>query len=115
MDLFLGIMIALMLALIPTMLLLRDQIEKRRQTGKRVKKLLILYRCTYGACWVLFLLTAGREVLGYYDKKEAKAHGQKVEAANTADHDTIKKNTDTIKTDIKIIPLKIDSSTEPKF
>src|SRR5580692_1196528 len=111
-DLFFGIMVALILALIPAALLLRDQLERRRKTGKRVKALKITYNLVYWLAVLLFLLVGGREVLGYFDKKNANEHTHKVETANAADHDTLKKNTDTIKSDVRSIPRKIDLSTD---
>jgi hypothetical protein len=111
-DLFFGIMVALILSLIPAALLLRDQLERRRKTGKRVKMLNIIYNSVYWLAVVLFVLLAGREFFGYLDKKGAKEHSQKVESANTADHDTLKKDADTLKSSLKIIPSKIQSSTD---
>jgi hypothetical protein len=111
-DLFFGIMVALILALIPAALLLRDQLERRRKTGKRVKALKIIYNSVYWLAVLLFLLVGGREVLSYFDKKNANEHTHRAETANTADHDTLKKITDTIKTGVKLIPAKIDSSTD---
>jgi hypothetical protein len=84
MDLLLGIMIALILSLIPITLLLRDQIEKRWKTGKRVKLLLIIYRSIYGLCVGLFLLAATREILSYFDKKERDRNQSAFQKADTS-------------------------------
>lgn len=111
-DLFFGIMVALILALIPAALLLRDQLERRRKTGKRVKALKATYNLVYWLAVLLFLLVGGREVIGYFNKKNANEHTHNVETANTADHDTLKKDADTIKANVREIPALIGSSTD---
>jgi hypothetical protein len=112
-DLFFGIMVALILALIPAALLLRDQLERRRKTGKRVKALKMVYNSVYWLAVVLFVLVAGREVLGYIAKRKAATQQSTFEKADTSMLSRHDRKTDTgfTKVDTKLDNLssKVDT------
>jgi hypothetical protein len=105
MDLFLGISIAVLLLLIPTLDFLRTRIEENKKKQKSVKNLITIRKWSYAIAWLLFLFTVIREIHTASEKKETAET-----VKHTSDRDSV--NFDTLKGTTKRLPFKIDSSTD---
>jgi hypothetical protein len=105
MDLTLAILIAFILALIPTLMLVVGKIEKRRKQDQKTRILERLYKATYILTWLLFLIVTYKEYINYNDKKHANKRSEEVATRDSLDVDTVKGT-------VRMIPYKIDSSTD---
>lgn len=91
--------------MIPTLDYLRAKIEEKKKDQQSHSKLDKIRKAVYFLTCLLFALTVGREILNASEKKEEKQAQEHI-----ANRDSV--NTDTLKSNLRQIPIKIDSSTE---